>query len=135
MLYDSPLCRDGIVVIKFTKSRKLPRHCFYILLAGTANHNDYDVPYDGVLTRAGTAPEYATPDDGAGPHYEVEQGDGGALRRGASSGAAVDSGGYATGHAPNGLVVSPVPAVVILFRPTSVPGSALVWPAWVCTTP
>ena len=27
----SPLCRDGIVVIKFTKSRKLPRHLFYIL--------------------------------------------------------------------------------------------------------
>ena len=30
MLCDSPLCRDGIVVIKFTKSRKLPRHCFNI---------------------------------------------------------------------------------------------------------
>ena len=23
----SPLCRDGIAVIKFTKSRKMPRHC------------------------------------------------------------------------------------------------------------
>ena len=30
LLCDSPLCRDGIVVIKFTKSRKLPRHRFYI---------------------------------------------------------------------------------------------------------
>ena len=27
----SPLCRDGIVVIKFTKSRKLPCHRFYTL--------------------------------------------------------------------------------------------------------
>ena len=26
LLCDSPLCRDGIVVIKFTKSRKMPRH-------------------------------------------------------------------------------------------------------------
>ena len=26
-----PLCRDGIVVVKFTKSRKLPRHRFCIL--------------------------------------------------------------------------------------------------------
>ena len=30
MLCDSPLCRDGIVVISFTKSRKTPRH-FYVL--------------------------------------------------------------------------------------------------------
>ena len=29
LLCDSPLCRDGIVVIKFTQPRKLPRHCFY----------------------------------------------------------------------------------------------------------
>ena len=27
LLCDSPLCRGGIVVIKFTKPRKLPRHC------------------------------------------------------------------------------------------------------------
>ena len=38
LLYDSPLCRDGIVVIKFTKSRKLPRHWFYTLqIVGGAN--------------------------------------------------------------------------------------------------
>ena len=24
----SPLCRDGIAVVKFTQSRKMPRHCF-----------------------------------------------------------------------------------------------------------
>ena len=36
MLCDSPLCRGGgIVVIKFTKSRKVPRHRFYIWLAGS----------------------------------------------------------------------------------------------------
>ena len=28
LLCDSPLCRDGIAVIKFTKLRKMPRHCF-----------------------------------------------------------------------------------------------------------
>ena len=28
LLCDSPLCRDGVVAVKFTKSRKMPRHVF-----------------------------------------------------------------------------------------------------------
>ena len=53
MLCDSPLCRDGIVVIKFTKSRKLSRHRFCI-------PQDAPVPASRMVVVDGTAVVAAT---------------------------------------------------------------------------
>ena len=50
MLCDSPLCRDGIVVIKFTTSRKLPRHRVVLCCTRYDKLLAYGVENPNVLT-------------------------------------------------------------------------------------